>query len=68
MHRSNGLNLSRDFQGSDTSGTCLSNMFFYLLSNLAAYRALQSEIDKAEMDSTLDNAILAGLPYLNAVM
>lgn len=43
-------------------------MFFYLLSNLAAYRALQSEIDKAEMDSTLDNAILAGLPYLNAVM
>ncbi|ETW79538.1 cytochrome P450 monooxygenase 1 [Heterobasidion irregulare TC 32-1] len=52
--------------GSDTSGTCLANIFYYLLSNVAAYRTLQSEIDKAEMDST--NATLAGLPYLNAVI
>ncbi|THH07840.1 hypothetical protein EW146_g9188 [Bondarzewia mesenterica] len=54
--------------GSDTSGTTLANLFYYLLSDPPTYRRLQAEIDEAASDTSLDVVVLANLPYLNAVI
>ncbi|ETW76944.1 hypothetical protein HETIRDRAFT_481064 [Heterobasidion irregulare TC 32-1] len=54
--------------GSDTSGVTLVNIFYYLLSNMKAYRRLQAEIDRAVSESAIDPAALNTLPYLNAVI
>ena len=58
----------RSCTGSDTSGVTLVNIFYYLLSNMKAYRRLQAEIDRAVSESAIDPAALTTLPYLNAVM
>ncbi|KAK7042168.1 cytochrome P450 [Favolaschia claudopus] len=57
--------------GSDTSATVLSNTFFFLLTHPASYKRLQLEIDQAfplGSKEPTDPALLANLPYLNAVI
>ncbi|KAF8516666.1 cytochrome P450 [Gautieria morchelliformis] len=56
--------------GSDTTGTSLSNLFYYLMSHSKAYARLRAEIDTAVPSeaSVLDAGLLSELPYLNAVI
>ncbi|KAJ7477012.1 cytochrome P450 [Mycena galericulata] len=57
--------------GSDTSATVMSNTFFFLLSHPESYKRLQSELDEAFPvggKEPTDAAVLATLPYLNAVI
>ncbi|KAJ7097746.1 cytochrome P450 [Mycena belliarum] len=57
--------------GSDTSATVLTNTFFLLLAHPGSYRRLQAELDGAFPvggKEPTDAAVLAGLPYLNAVI
>ncbi|KAJ7174134.1 cytochrome P450 [Mycena crocata] len=57
--------------GSDTSATVLANIFFFLLSHPDSYKRLQSELDEAfplGNKEPTDAALLASLPYLNAVI
>ncbi|KAJ7255067.1 cytochrome P450 [Mycena haematopus] len=57
--------------GSDTSSTVMANTFFFLLSHPESYKRLQSELDESfprgDKEPT-DAAVLASLPYLNAVI
>ncbi|EIN09211.1 cytochrome P450 [Punctularia strigosozonata HHB-11173 SS5] len=58
--------------GSDTTGTALSNAFYYLLTHPPVYRRLQGEVDAAYANSgdgeNVDPAVLSEMPYLNAVI
>jgi cytochrome P450 len=58
--------------GSDTTSGALSNALFYLLTVPGPFKALRAELDAvadgAAFDIDMDSAVLASLPYLNAVM
>ncbi|EIN14547.1 cytochrome P450 [Punctularia strigosozonata HHB-11173 SS5] len=56
--------------GSDTTGTALSNAFYYLVTHPEAYRRLRTEIDSVAPRETeiLDPSTLVNLPYLHAVI
>jgi cytochrome P450 len=56
--------------GSDTAATAMSNIFYFLLSDPAAYARLQNEVDIyfSPSDDPFDSSKLAQMPYLNAVM
>ncbi|KAL5489839.1 hypothetical protein ACEPAI_4671 [Sanghuangporus weigelae] len=57
--------------GADTTSTVLAAVFFYLLSNPAAFTRLQNEVDfelPIEEGEPFDAVKLARMPYLNAVI
>lgn len=56
--------------GSDTTGTTLSNVFYYLLTNPHALQTLQIEIDDhfSAIEDVYSGENLRELKYLNAVM
>ncbi|KAL5529682.1 hypothetical protein ACEPAG_5667 [Sanghuangporus baumii] len=57
--------------GADTTSTVLAAVFFYLLSNPAAFMHLQNEVDfefPVEDEEPFDAVKLARMPYLNAVI
>ncbi|KAJ7590095.1 cytochrome P450 [Mycena floridula] len=55
--------------GSDTTASVLCNIFYYILSNPSSYNQLASEIDAfGASDLGFNQAALAKLPYLNAVI
>ncbi|EIN08535.1 cytochrome P450 [Punctularia strigosozonata HHB-11173 SS5] len=56
--------------GSDTTGTALSNAFFYLLTHPAVFASLRAELDGATPPGTdaPPPSVLADLPLLNAVI
>ncbi|KAK7463410.1 hypothetical protein VKT23_006763 [Stygiomarasmius scandens] len=53
--------------GADTSASAVVNLFYLLLSNPAAYKRLQAEIDRHD-DRALEFSEQAQMPYLNAVI
>ncbi|KAK7042191.1 cytochrome P450 [Favolaschia claudopus] len=57
--------------GVDTTATVLSNTFFFLITHPESYKRLQRELDEAfplGSKEPTDSALLASLPYLNAVI
>lgn len=55
--------------GSDTTGTALTNLFYYLMSNPETYRRLRKEVDDAfPPGSEIDTKIVSELKYLQAVI
>jgi len=59
--------------GSDTTGTTLSNIFYFLLSNPEIYAKLQSEVEKefpkgSDILADSSGKILRNMKYLNAVI
>ncbi|KAF8519619.1 cytochrome P450 [Hysterangium stoloniferum] len=56
--------------GSDTTGTALSNVFFYLLANRTVYSRLQKEVDEKfpRGADVFTSAGTADMKYLNAVI
>ena len=53
--------------GSDTSSNAITNVLYHLMTNPAAYKRLQAEIDELG-DNVVDCSRQVHLPYLNAVM
>ena len=60
------------FAGGDTTGITLTAIFYHLMRNPRAYRALQTEIDKADAGSQLSHPVTFAeaqdLHYLQAVI
>lgn len=54
--------------GSDTTGTALTSMFYFLMKNPGIMKRLQDEIDQADLSFPVDFRTTQGLPFLNAVM
>ncbi|KAH7926175.1 cytochrome P450 [Leucogyrophana mollusca] len=56
--------------GSDTTSGVLTLLFFLLIHNKTAYKLLQTELDEAfpHPDDPVCDRMLAGLPYLSAVV
>jgi len=58
------------FEGSDTTGTELSNVFYYLLTHPKAMETIRNEID-SEFPAGAEivaGVMLSNMKYLNAVM
>ncbi|KAH7926174.1 cytochrome P450 [Leucogyrophana mollusca] len=56
--------------GSDTSANVLQYTFFFIISHPEVFKKLQDELDQAfpNHEMPLDFAVMANLPYLNAVV
>ncbi|KIJ45954.1 hypothetical protein M422DRAFT_778700 [Sphaerobolus stellatus SS14] len=59
--------------GSDTTGTSLSNLFFFLLTNPDVYAKLQAEVDRefpkgADVFAASSSSVTRSMQYLNAVI
>ncbi|KAK3348834.1 cytochrome P450 [Lasiosphaeria hispida] len=68
QEEASGEALLQVIAGSDTSASTIRAVMLHLLSNPAAYRRLQAEIDAAPISSPAKDAEARQMPYLQAVI